>query len=357
MLIKERVFRDDHHPTRLLHREQEVAQVLRAWEPAVDGNRPGDLLIYGPSGVGKSTLATHCGERLVAEAAAADVLHVRCVGETTTGILRRILADARGEDVPQNVSRSEIEAQLDDCLTGPTVVILDEADDVPETDILRELPQLGPVGIAAITHTEAEWLAGIDENRTRSRFTDSLRVQKFGVGELADILDARARVGLADGAYKRSHLEYIADAVAGVARRGIQTLREAALEAQDWGAHQLHREHIDIGIERADFRIRQANLDSLPFHHQLLYELVRRGECISGPELHDRYDCVADRVYQGEAVTPIVKRVRRDKLEKLEAYDLIRREGETRDREYEVIDERVTPSIDFDGLDELVPSS
>jgi len=78
----------------------------------------------------------------------------------------------------------------------------------------------------------------------------------------------------------------------------------------------------------------------------VLYELVRREGPLTGSELHERYDEVADDVYRGRQRTPIGRRARRDKLAKLREYDLVDVDGEGKSAEYSVCDESIRPPYD-----------
>jgi len=82
----------------------------------------------------------------------------------------------------------------------------------------------------------------------------------------------------------------------------------------------------------------------------VLYALVYRAAPVASQALHDRYDAVADDVYQGRPVEPIGRRARRNKLRKLRAYDLLD-VLEADGREHVVVDEAVTPqaTLDTDG--------
>jgi Cdc6-like AAA superfamily ATPase len=115
------------------------------------------------------------------------------------------------------------------------------------------------------------------------------------------------------------------------------------------------RDHSDIwsddvadSYERAKRYILQKNLDSLPFHHQLLYELIRVGGGLKAGELHDRFEAVADDVYRGRGLTPISERSRRLKLSKLEDYELIEMEGENRHRRYKVQNPRIVADVEIE---------
>lgn len=59
MIIDPRVFEDVYLPRELAHRESEVGQLSRAFQPALSGSTPHNALISGPSGVGKTVLARH----------------------------------------------------------------------------------------------------------------------------------------------------------------------------------------------------------------------------------------------------------------------------------------------------------
>nr|WP_321576087.1 hypothetical protein [Halosolutus gelatinilyticus] len=91
---------------------------------------------------------------------------------------------------------------------------------------------------------------------------------------------------------------------------------------------------VDDSFERAKHEIRKLNLESLPCHHQVLYAIVHEAGEITGPELHQRYEEVADEAYAGTPVYPLGKRARRDKFPKLKEYDLVNYDGPTRDRLY-----------------------
>lgn len=350
MIADPSVFDDEHLPHRLLHREREEGALLDAWEPALDGDQPNDVLLHGPSGVGKTVLSRHALQRL-AEQTTVQSARVRCLGETTTGIVRAILEELPGDDPAQNTPREDLCVTLQERVDEPTVAVLDEADDLPATDALERLADVRGLGVVAICHDPDDWLARCDQS-VRQRIGVQLGLERYGVDELADILEERARQGLAPGSVTRAQLEELADRVAGVAREGIQALRWAAKQATDRGHEQITEQDLDDGPELARFNIRQSNLNSLPLHHQVLYEIVRdAGRGIEPAALHERYDAVAEGVYDGRPQTPISERARRRKLQKLVDYDLVEREGENRHREYRVCDERVSTAIGITPLE------
>ncbi|EMA34387.1 Cdc6/Cdc18 family protein [Haloarcula japonica] len=344
MITDAAVFDDEQLPRRLLHREAAVDQLSRAWEPALHSDQAHDVLIYGPSGVGKTALARHTLQRLTQHA---DIhsAHVESLGKSTSGVIRSILHDIPGSDPPTNTPREDLCIELRERVNQPTIVILDEADDLPATDALDRMADVDALSFVAICHDREKWLSQVDTQLRRRLFLKELALDRFSVNELADILEARARRGLPSGMVTREQMEAISDEVAGVARKGIQALRQAALLAEERDHSEIGSEDVADSFERAQRYILEQNLGSLPFHHQLLYELIRVGGGLKAGELHDWYEAVADDVYHGRGLTPISERARRLKLSKLRDYKLIKVEGENRYRKYTATDPEISSSI------------
>ncbi|MFC7173089.1 AAA family ATPase [Haloplanus litoreus] len=89
MITDPRVFEDDHLPRELMHRESAVETLLRAWDHTRLGEAGDEVIIAGPSGVGKTALARHTLQRLATQAAI-DHTHVRCLGATPASVLRTV---------------------------------------------------------------------------------------------------------------------------------------------------------------------------------------------------------------------------------------------------------------------------
>lgn len=349
MLLRPRVFDDDHLPRALPHREGALEQLLHRFAPALDGQPAEHALISGPSGVGKTTLARYALTEL-GDQAAVGTAYVRCLGETTGTILRAILRDQVTDPVRKNLPVAEVIDRLQE-LTRPTIAILDEAADIPETEVLEAIGTVPSVAVVVIAHDPTAWLSRVDVDLARDLDGDNhIALTRYHVTELADILEARATRGLPPETVTRTQLEWIADEVAGVARQGIQALRAAAVIADERGHETIRDGDIEDSFARAQRRIRQQNLQSLPFHHQALYALIHAAGELSGPELHDRYDRLAPVLYDERASTAIGRRSRRNKLQKLAAYGLIETDGVRNERVYRPADPAVTPPIEVPSL-------
>jgi Cdc6-like AAA superfamily ATPase len=351
MITSPRVFEDDHLPRELIHRDAELQTLTRAWKPVQHGERAGDVILSGPSGVGKTVLVRHALERLQ-RAATVGTANVPCLGATTGEILRKTLQDL-GEDAAQNEPIDDLRWTLQDVVDRPIVVVLDEADSLAENEALEYLTEIRRLSLVVVTHEPEQWLASATPS-VRDRLTGAgcaeLDLDGYSTEELADILERRADRGLRPGSVTREQLRAIDGEVGGVAREGIQSLRAAAELAEERGHDKITDSDIADCYERARHWIRQKNLESLPYHHHLLYAMIREAGEITATELHDRYERLGEAPYRNTRWMPIGERARRGKLRKLQEYDLLAAAGDGRNRTYWPVDPNIESRTEIGEL-------
>jgi Cdc6-like AAA superfamily ATPase len=327
-----------------------VGQLSRAFQPALSGSTPHNALISGPSGVGKTVLARHTLDRLEKRAPVSHA-HIRSLGKSTGAILREVLRQHPAnvsEQVSRNMPIDDIYELLRDTVEYPLVVILDEADNIHDHDVIERLHAVPQVSIVAICHDPQSWLAQVPMGGSHSFDGDQhIQLRRYGTEELADILEARANKDLAKDLVTRDQFRTIASHVAGVARFGIQSLYAAAKLTVERSHETIRPGDIDDSYDRALHRIRQSNLNSLPLHHHVLFELIRVAGEISASEPNERYDNATEQLYAGYPQTPIGKRSRRDKLAKHREYELIEHEGPPQSRVHRVLDSELESVIDI----------
>ena len=330
MIQDGRVLQDDFLPQEVVHRHEEMNRLSAALDPVVDGGRPEDALVVGPSGAGKTCLARYGVSELEGEAAI-ETQYIDCWQHSSRfRILYRILEGvAPTYDIHRSTPRDELLQRIEG-LETPYVVILDEVDQVDDADILRELYGIPHVTTICIANRERDVVGPLDE-RLRSRLRSSVTVEfdAYTDEALVAILADRIEWGLAEDVVSEAQLETIADAAAGNARDAISILRTAARAAEHAGASTVGDEHIESAIPEARAQVRQKAVQKLSEHQRAVYEVLVEAGPLSPKDLYARY--------QSAVEEPKTKRTLRSYLGKLEQYNLVTAAGSGPNRVYSVV--------------------
>jgi len=145
---------------RIVGRDDEIAELANAVNPAIFGQSPSNLLIYGKTGTGKSLCAKHISEQLVRvakeEGVTAKFAYVDCAQDSTeTQAVQTIahsLNDSAVTDVKipdKGLSTSTYYKRLWRVLDTQfevVLIILDEVDKLDDDDILMQLSRAGEAG-------------------------------------------------------------------------------------------------------------------------------------------------------------------------------------------------------------------
>ncbi|ADD05198.1 Orc1-type DNA replication protein [Natrialba magadii ATCC 43099] len=347
-MIRNRLVFDDEYQTAILHRNEELRSLSRLLEPAIRGRRAEDVLIYGPSGVGK-TATTRWLLRDLYQRASVQSVGIECSGATSHEIIHEaVYKHPSAGIVHQNQSRTDLLEILTEVTDQPYVVILDEADIIPDLDVLGDLLEIELVSVIAIAHQQVEWLARLGDDVEANFPADSqIEFRKYHEDELVDILKPRVEHGLVGRPVTTEQLEWIADETGGVARWAIQSVLAAAELAEERNHDRFREEDVQDSFERAKTKIRKANLRSLPVVYLRVYELVRAVGPVTGDELKAAYREHQDAIFEGQNRSPVTWRRVYDYLSKLADYDLLEMPGETNSKVYEVVDEELEAPVEF----------
>jgi len=333
MITNARVLRPEFVPRDIVHRDAEVSHLSSALHPLTNGNPAETALLCGPSGAGKTCTARFTLQRLRENTLNVASQYVNCWEDSTRfKLLYRLLEGLdRSLDIHrQSTPKDELLERLRDHESPPYVVILDEVDQLENTDVLYDLYRTPDLTMVLIANGEEELFARLDE-RLVSRLQTATRVhfEKYGLDELVSILEDRNHWGLREGVVTTDQLTTIADAAAGDARVAIGILRTAANRADQHNKESISNQSIREAVPEAKAEIKQKHTEKLTPDQRTLYDIiVNRGDIASG-ELYERY---TDRVSD-----PKTKRMVRNYLQKLRHYNLIIAEGENRGRTYQPV--------------------
>lgn len=333
MITDARVLQPEFIPSEVQHRDAEVNHLSSALDPITNGRSPEPVLLHGPSGVGKTCIAQFIVERLRETVVDVNYQYVNCWDDHSRfKTLYRILGGI-GETTTihrQSTPTDELIERLRNYDGPPYVVILDEVDQLDDKDLLYELYRIRNLAMILITNSEEDLFSALD-SRLNSRLTNCIRIhfRNYHDHELTSILQDRVTWGLEPNAIDTAGVELIASNAAGDARIAIGILKRAARTAANTPTDTITPNMIQEVTPAAKSEVQQQTLDRLTPHQELLYDIVTENATIEPRPLYDAY---SDRVD-----TPKSQRMVRNYLSKLEHYNLIRAEGNTKARVYHAV--------------------
>jgi orc1/cdc6 family replication initiation protein len=331
MITNARVLQQEFIPGEVKHRDAEVSHLSDTLRPLSTGNgRPTPSFLCGPSGAGKTCIARYTVTQLRENVVDLNHQYVNCWEDYSRfKTLYRIL-DGINQTIDihrQSTPRDEL---LDRLRTydGPHyVVILDEVDQLQDKDVLYDLHRTRGLTMILIANRQEDVFSFLDE-RLNSRLQSCARIRfsQYNFSELVTILTDRARWGLEPNSIGQSELEMIANRAAGDARIAIGILRNATQRAVREGRNEITAEVIRKAVPEAKTEIQQQTTDKLTEHQQVVYDIIASNEEIAGGALYEKY-C-------REVSDPKTRRTVRNYVSKLEQYNLVVAEGNTKARVY-----------------------
>ncbi|WP_336325181.1 Cdc6/Cdc18 family protein [Halovenus sp. HT40] len=321
MIQDARVLQDDHLPREIVHRHEEMSQLATALEPVVEGDRPQHALLTGPSGAGKTCIARATLDRLQEQVLDVHTAHVDCwLHPNDFRILYKLLETLGNTyDIHRSTPHDELLERLAE-IDKPFLIVLDEADQIDDPDLLRRLYGIPYVTMILVTNHERDLFSPLDERlQSRLRSSDTIEFDRYTHDELVSILADRAHWGLTDGSITDGQLDRLAEAARGNARDAISMLRSAARHAEQAGRGQINETDIDDAIPAARAELRQKSLDRLTPDQLAVYDVLRESGELMPKEITAAYKQRVDE--------PKTKRTVRKYLRKLEQYNLIESSG------------------------------
>lgn len=321
-----RVLTADYLPNKMVHRDGEREEIARNLRPVLEDGQPRNMLLYGAPGTGKTAMAKYVVEQLQKEKFV-ESSYVNCFSQKSTFEIFYELLDEKITTPREGTSTAQIIEKFEEkTRENPTVVILDELDQLNEDQTLYELSRFQNVGIIFIANDSN--VLGHFEDRVQSRLSgiSRIRFKKYSEDELFDILRLRRRHGLKEGSISDEKLRSIAADANGDARVAVNTLRFAAQEAESQKKQEVNQEIIEEAVSNAFNEERLKSLKQLNKHQKAVYEILEEEDELGMSQLYDEY---RDRVDDSRT-----KRTLRRYLNKMEAYNVISAEGEKKGKKY-----------------------
>jgi cell division control protein 6 len=340
IFVQKELLEINHLPDegRIVGRDEEIQNLANAVNPAIFGQSPSNVLIYGKTGTGKSLCAKHVSRRLTStandEGVAATFAYVDCAQDSTeTQAVQTIAATLNDQSrtdikipdkgIATSTYYKRLWRILDECY-DVVLVILDEIDKLEDDDILMQLSRAGEagkiegckIGVIGISNK-----IKYKEEQLNERVKSSLCEREFVFPpydgtQLNHIMEAR-RDAFRDGVLEDGVIPKASALAArehGDARQAIDILRYAGEIAQSRGADHVTEEFVVDARERAETdRFRELIRGSTPHSRYVLQALTVRSlneDNQDGFRTTEVYDVYKEICRQESSDTLSLRRVR-----------------------------------------------
>ncbi len=304
--------RHSYTPTELPHREKEIRHLANILAPALKGETPSNILIYGKSGTGKTIVSKFIARELMNTGKKLGVpvkaMYINCeITDTKYRVLAN-LAMGFGAKVPftgwptDKVYGALLE-KLDE-QKQTVVVILDEIDKLvlkSGDEVIYSLTRINSdlksarMSIIGISN-DLKFTSYLDSRVKSSLGDEEIVFPPYNARQLEDILRQRARIAFKEGVLDECVIPLCAALAArdhGDARRALDLLRVAGEIAEREGDEYVTEEH----VKRANRKIEEDHIakavKTLPTQSKLLlYSLIlleEEGKNITTGEAYEVY--------------------------------------------------------------------
>ncbi len=298
--LRSRIFRDrekllpDYVPESLPHREGEIKSVASILAPALRGEKPSNIFIYGLTGTGKTAVVRYVLSRLEATA--------RETGARVKGVYvnvryrdtpYRVIADigeAVGAKIPfTGLSVGEVFGRVVKAIADTRtiyIIVLDEIDFLVRKrggdDILYKLTRINSdlrtsrISLIGVTNS-ADLVESLDPRVKSSLGEVELVFPPYNAEQLRDILEARAREAFREGVLDDDVIPLCAALAArehGDARRALDLLRVAGEIAERMGSPKVTRDHVYMARDEIERDRVFDVVRTLPLHSKLVLAAI-----------------------------------------------------------------------------------
>jgi len=261
-------------PKNIPHRDKQIEQIASVLAPALRGEKPSNLFIYGKTGSGKTLSACYVKDEMLNRAKKNNlplrIYYLNCKLKKISDTEYRILAELikkMGDSVPATgLPTQQVYNKFIDVLEQNKkflVLIFDEIDQAVKkisdsflynlTRLNSELSssQICLVGIS----NDLKFLDSLDPRVKSSLSEEEIVFPPYNAIQLQEILSQRAEEAFSKGVLEEGVISKCAAYAArehGDARRALDLLRVAGELAERAASKKVRIEHVDLANEKID---------------------------------------------------------------------------------------------------------
>ncbi len=296
MLSKKTVFENisvlsPHYiPKELPFRESHIKEIMFVVSPALRGQKPRNLIIYGKTGTGKTCTVKKVQQEFNAFASSkpSRIHYINCrIYNSRYRIMQKLLKFYVKELEKSGFGLPFLYEKLIETLEGgeQIVVVLDEIDMTKDLDDLvytltraNDEAIRGGVSIIGISN-KLSFKESLDPRSKSSLYETEMIFQPYTAEQLRKILEQRVREGFVEGAVDQSAINLaaaITSQESGDARYALKLIMKAGEIADQEGKSKVTDEEVESARMRVELDITKETINTLPAMHQIvLYAIAR----------------------------------------------------------------------------------
>jgi len=303
--------------------ECQLKEVERCLSPALDNRKISSLFLVGPTGTGKTSVAKWILEtHFQGQSVYVNCWKYRTSHDVLSEVLFTFQIPVFGRE-----STSDLVTKVERIARRKsTIVCLDEVDRLQDVDLLYTLARSGIGLILASTHYHT--LVTLPSRIKSSLSLTEVEFPQYSVEELVSILKDRIEYSLRPGVLASKLLRIIATAARGDARVGLETIRRAAIRAEERNGRKIALLDVKAASTEANKLRLEYFLSKLNDHQRIIYDiLTKEGRLDSGSVY---------RSYFGRVQNPVVDRAYRKYMRRMVELGLVKERGLGRWKSFEV---------------------
>ncbi|UCD02876.1 MAG: ORC1-type DNA replication protein [Candidatus Aenigmatarchaeota archaeon] len=264
----------DFTPANIPHRQAQIEQLAHMMAPALRGEKPSNIFIYGKTGTGKSLCINKVTDGLESAAEkggkGVKIIYLNCkmrnIADTEYRLLAQIISFF-GESVPfTGLPTNTLYHKLFGILDkngGNVILVLDEIDallDKMGDDILYNITRINQeiektkitmIGIS----NKPTFIDNLDPRIKSSLSEEEMVFPPYDAREIKDILEERTKTAFNEGTIEYAAITKCAALAAqenGDARKALDLLRVAAELCEREGGKRVTERHVNMAQEKLD---------------------------------------------------------------------------------------------------------
>lgn len=296
------VLRPSYVPDFLPHREKQINELASILAPALRGETPSNVFIYGKTGTGKTAVAKFIGKQLMEKGRQLKVntnfVYINCeIVDTQYRVLQNVanhFIKVWEERIPfTGWPTDEVYSRLIHSIErtkGVAVIVLDEVDKLKGDEVLYNLSRMNydlkdaRTSIIGISN-DLKFTEFLDPRVKSSLGEENLVFPPYSADELCDILGERAKMAFNEEVIEDNVIPLCAALAAqehGDARRALDLLRVSAEIAERLGDKKVTEKHVRMAENKIELDRVTEIVRTLPIQSKIVLMAA-----IVGTEFYD----------------------------------------------------------------------